>query len=252
MTQKTTNKSKEENCIAIMPRLVVYGYALSVPASKIQGVDEKVKPAAKFYLQQHIPPVPILLRKFKHDQGLYRVINSRFSSAQIHLARLKPDVHVQAFIMESKSETEDLIDDFIFGEVLSAMPKPMNQEVTKSIVSKLLESPELLAAVVEGFELAPRSKDQFPTNEIADLLNISPQAVRSKVEAVLLESKWNNYATKNNMHSYEVMTKALAKNKKFKTAFINKLREHDVDSPLFREFAARAARSISDLPKGDD
>jgi hypothetical protein len=248
----TLRKQKEPRSLVLTPRLAVTGIIFDVLVSQISNIGAATKASCQVYLPRHSPLHRVLLRPCKSDDSRYRLINTSSPYVQAHLSRLKPETLIEAFVIDTKGEEQDTLDDFIFGELASLFPKPENTRAAKPVVNRLIQSREHLDVVINGFELDVRSPNVFPTNAIAKLIGLMPTTITNIIKELELTHKWDSYAAENNLYSYDVMIGALAQNKKFKTAFINKLREYDTDSQIFGEFATNAAKSISDLIKGAD
>lgn len=232
-------KQKEPRLLALTSRLVVSGQTVDVQVSQINGIRKTKKASCQAYLPVHSSIHKILLRPCKSDNSQYRLINALSPLVQEHLSQLKPEVEVEAFVLDSKSEHQDGLDDFIFGELASVLPKPQNSKTAKYIITKLAISTDLLDLVIEGFELDTRSPNEFPTKAIAKLLGIAPGTVTTILKDVKYIVKWNRYAKTNNLSEYLVMIQILDKleDQKYKNQFIGKLRQLEVNSPEFEEFA---------------
>jgi len=245
----TIRKQKEPSPLALTSRLMVSGQTLDVIVSQISGIQTTKKTSCQINLPRHSSLHKILLRPCKADSSQYRLINYLSPCVQTHLSQLKPDVLVEAFVISSKGEYQDRLDDFVFGELASILPKPQNSAAAKGVIAKMVQSQELLDEVVNGFELGVRSPNAFPTKAIAQLLHTAPGTVMSIIDEVELAPKWDQYAKANNLNEYRIMVKTLArhKDKNYKKGFIRRLRHFEVDSPKFAEFAAGAARCAADL-----
>ncbi|KZZ36603.1 MULTISPECIES: hypothetical protein [unclassified Oleiphilus] len=239
----TSKKQKDPEILAINSKLKVSGQTVVVQVSQISGIKTRIKPSSQIYLPRHSSLHKILLRPYKADKSQYRLVNHLSPCIQTHLAQLKPDVVIEAFALYSQNEVQDRLDDFVFGELASILPKPLNTKVTRDVIEKMVHSKELLDVVVTGFELEARSPNAFPTKVIAKLLNTAPGTIATIVDEIELAPKWNDYAKLNNYFDYRTMIRTLKKDKQkskeknYEKGFIKRLRKLERNSERFVSFA---------------